>query len=164
MLHTYVVSDARIIATFGEDGGAIVEHVPRLECSEGRRLHSHGDETYTLEYIFDFGVADCPDPEAGQSVEARIVITGRHDNGFRMEIRGHAWIGYDNLGNVEGTFYTAPVIITEESFGPEEPEDDDGQTPEEFAKEQMRIFDEMTMPQQFQEATKRFPAPSDHND
>lgn len=161
MVHTYLIERARVVATLGDDGGAIVEQVERLECREGRVLHSHGDDTYILEYMFGFGVADAPEPDAGQSVEARIVISGQHTNGLRLEIRGPGWIGYDNLGNIEGCFTEAPVMITEESCGTEDDEEEvDEESIAEFARERIGLWDDFKMPEQFEHAALRFPKPS----
>jgi hypothetical protein len=120
MLHSYTIDDARIVATFGSDGGAILDQGITLEGEEGRQLHVHGNgpnepNDYTLEYSFRFSVAGAPAAEASESAYVRIVITGRHSSGHRIEIRGNGHIGYDDLGNIGGHFDDPPVVTTEES-------------------------------------------------
>lgn len=156
----FVLDDVRVIATFEYDGGAIVELVSKLECIEGRRFTMGGEcadresAAYLLEYHFSFGVADAPEPMAGQMAEARIVITGKHSNGKRVEIRGNGWIGYDNDGNIEGDFQRPPVMITEETEFPPIG-DDEEMSAEEFER---HLQAEYRMPRQFEDALVRVPA------
>lgn len=158
----FVLDDVRIIATFGHDGGAIVELVSKLECIEGRRFATGGEcadresAAYLLEYHFSFGVAGAPEPLAGQMAEARIVITGKHSNGKRIEIRGNGWVGYENDGNIEGVFESPPAMITEDTeFPPVEGEDGEEIDPQEFLEQIRRDY---RMPQQFEDALVRVPA------
>ncbi len=148
----FQITGARIVATLGSDGGAIVENLRRLHCSEGRLYSIEGTpegDRHQLEYVFSFSARDDGDPLAATSVSGRIVIAGRHTNGHRLEIRGHGWIGYDEAGNVEGRFDSPPVIITEDA-DPEADEYED-EVP------QVRRFPRFPMPPQFVQATVRVP-------
>jgi hypothetical protein len=158
----FVLRDVRVVATFSDDGGAIVELLEKLECSEGRHYIETGERadrklaTHILDYNFSFGVPGVPDPLAGQAALARVVITGTHTNGKRIELRGDGWIGYDNDGNIEGNFEQPPVMITEETHFPPNPD-----LHEMTAEELEAHFNaDYPMPKQFEDATVRVPAPS----
>jgi hypothetical protein len=162
----FILRDVRIVATFSDDGGAIVELLEKLQCIEGRRFTISGEcadrdaATYVLEYDFTFGVPDAPLPLASECAFARIVATGTHANGKRIEMRGGGWIGYNNDGNIEGHFEEPPVLITEATeFPPPEPEDE--WTEEEFHK---LLNGEFPRPQQFDDALVRVPEPSGSDD
>lgn len=119
------LSDVRVVATLGPDRGAIVETPARLLCSEGRLEtfnYRDGAHVGQLEYHFSFATHDEAEPYPSQSMEARIVIEGIHENSMRLEIRGDGWIGYDEIGRVEGHFYAAPVIVVDGEKTPENPE------------------------------------------
>jgi hypothetical protein len=145
----FELRDVRLVATFGHDGGAIVENLRSLTCAEGR-LYSYeardDRELHTLQYIFSFGALAESDPMASSSAGARIVITGRHRNGHQIEIRGNGWFGYDDQGNVEGMFDVPPVIITE---------DPDLIQFEDAKIEPHARFPEFPMPPQYTRATLR---------
>ena len=143
MVVEFELNSARIVATLGGDRGAIVENVPKLLCWEGRLFSIERREDgnlNTLEYRFGFSESEDADPMASEATMGRIVITGRHANGLELEIRGDGWIGYDDKGNVEGTFDSPPILIAE---------DDD---PEEVPDESSRQFPDFPMPPQFNKA------------
>lgn len=150
----FEIVGARIVATLGNDGGAIVEKVRRLHCSEGR-LYSYESrdegEVHSLDYAFSFSGGEEGDPLASRSVKGRIVIAGHHTNGHRLEIRGTGWIGYDEAGIVGGRFDAPPVIITDDCDP--EPQDVVSAEPEETGS----LFD-FPMPPQFLQATVRVPS------
>lgn len=158
LIAEFEIEDVRIVATLEHDGGALVELVDKLECREGRTYHVHpgsrvGDDyTYTLEYGFAFTACGATNPLASQSSEARIVITGHHTNGKRMEVRGNGWIGYDNEGTVEGCFDSPPAILTEETEFP--PSDEPEWTDEQIAA---HLRTDYPMPKQFLDALVRLP-------
>ena len=157
MLVEFDVEHARVVATLGHDGGALVENVRRLRCSEGRLYSfetSDERELHTLEYFFGFSACEEAEPYPSNSVPGRIVITGTHPNGRRLEIRGNGWVGYDEAGNVEGRFETPPVMITEDS----DPEDDVEAV---AGDRERRGAHDFPMPPQFVQATVRFPRASD---
>ena len=113
----FEVHRVRIVAMLGHDGGAIVENVRRLYCREGRVYvsdHSRKGEYHSLEYEFSFGVAKDSELQLSTAVPGRIVISGHHLNGRRIEIRGSGHIGYDQGGNIEGRFDSLPAILTED--------------------------------------------------
>lgn len=118
LMREFWLTDARIIATLGPERGALMEITPRLLCSEGRMwtLENRGDlegRAEQLEYGFVFACHEEAEPLPSEAVEGRIVITGTHPNGLNLEIRGDGWIGYDELGRVEGRFDQPPFIILE---------------------------------------------------
>lgn len=152
-------SNALVIATFGEDGGAIVDKLPRLFCNEGRlqsfRL-ADGSPLRQLGYAFWFTGRRGGDPLAYSVTAARVVITGTASNGLRVEIRGNGWIGYDVDGHLEGRFDFPPVIITEDDG----PEDDDGHLVAQ--KDPAKSIHGHPMPPHFTRATVRVPPLQDH--
>ena len=149
----FEIVGARIVATLGHDGGAIVEKVRRLYCSEGRlySCESRDDgELHSLDYAFSFSGTDEGEPVESRSVKGRIVIAGHHANGHRMEIRGTGWIGYDEAGVIGGCFDAPPVIIT----------DDCDPAPEGVVSaeaEEIGVIFDFPMPPQFLQATVRVP-------
>lgn len=159
MSFDFEIVGARIVATLGHDGGAIVEKVRRLFCSEGR-LYSYesrdNGELHSLEYHFSFSGTDEGEPIASRSVKGRIIISGHHANGHRMEIRGTGWIGYDEAGVVGGRFDEPPVIITDDC----DPELEDVVSAE---PEEIGVIFDFPMPPQFLQATVRVP-PSEWDD
>lgn len=116
-LWEFDLTKVRVVATLGHDRGAIVETLAKLTCWEGRLYtFSSGEDgpKNLLEYRFGFAVENDADPMASESTMGRIIITGTHPNGLAIEIRGDGWIGYDDKGNLEGTFDEPPVIICED--------------------------------------------------
>ena len=151
------LKDSRVVATFEDDGGAIVEMIERLEFTEGRSYSEHGNpeggpSVPILEYTCGFGVPDTPIPLGSEAAFARIVITGKHDNGKRIEIRGEGWVGYDNNGHIEGNFDDPPFMITQTTEFISSPSDPEPMTPEEFDR---HLKAEYPMPKQFQNAVLR---------
>lgn len=150
--YDFILSNVRIVATCGDDGGAIAENVPKLFCQEGR-LESYeateGQPLCLFEYNFHFGVSELSDPMASTSVKGRIVISGIFANGLQLEIRGDGWIGYDEKGQIEGAFHSPPVIIREDHEPGEEPD-------QPWGSATRRRFD-FEMPPQFNAANLRVP-------
>lgn len=109
----YVICQARIVAMV-KDRGAIVE-LGDFEFEEGRLAVEYGGEDADqhpplLEYTAAFRTLGAGMPDAGEAVEARIVIDGTCDDG-PIEIRGDGWFGYDDKGNVEGRFEPLPPTV-----------------------------------------------------
>lgn len=152
----FVIHDVRVVATLHESGGAIVELLEKLEYHEGRQYVTSGDEPpkHTLQYLCRLQIPESAEPLYSESAEARIVVTGKHDNGKRIEIRGDGWIGYDNEENLEVSFDNPPAMITEKTEM-HYPEGDD-MTPEEFRAHLNRNY---CMPKQFVDAVVRVPDP-----
>ena len=46
--------------------------------------------------------------------DAKIVVTGRHENGWRVALAGDGLIGRDNNGNLEAEFDRPPQIAADE--------------------------------------------------
>ena len=112
----FEIHRVRLVAMLGRDGGAIVENLRRLYCSEGRIYVSEGTrqgDLHSLEYDFTFSASMDGEPQLATAVPGRIVISGHHTNGRRIEIRGTGLLGYDEAGNIEGRFDTLPAIMTE---------------------------------------------------
>ncbi len=123
--YEFDLRDVELVATFGQDGGGLTERPAKLACTEGRLetyTYHQGKRLNRLEYHFGFAESDEPDPIASASSQARIVITGVHENGLSIEIRGNGWVGYDDKGNLEGRFDHPPIIITEDDDLEDEPE------------------------------------------
>lgn len=149
----FALEGVKVIATLGSDGGAIVENLRRLQCSESRHYAFEMLEDkaiHTFQYIFNFAESDDADPMASASVRGRIVIIGNHVSGHRLEIRGDGWIGYDDKGKLEGRFDVPPVIITDDwDIDADEAEYADEPAP--------RSILEFPMPPQFTQAIVRVP-------
>lgn len=157
-MREFVVENARVVATLGTDGGALVECLPKLHCAEGRlyTFQLVGNETLNaFEYVFTFHQDDEGDPMASQSVEARIVIEGMHTSGHRLEIRGNGWIGYDNNGKLEGRFDDPPVMLTDEWYDDLEAGGDESES------EPFTPVGHFDIPEQFARAMVRFPPVND---
>jgi hypothetical protein len=97
---TYVICQARIVAMV-KDRGAIVE-LGDFEFEEGRLAVEYGgvdadQHPPLLEYTAAFRTLGAGMSDAGEAVEARIVILGTCDDG-PIEIRGDGWFGYDDKG------------------------------------------------------------------
>lgn len=165
----FELKNARVVATLGDDGGAIVEQVPRLYFSEGRLVSfemPRGAALNLYEYNCHFGVMDEGDPMASSSSQARIVISGVFSNGLRLEIRGDGWIGYDDKGNLEGCFDSPPVMIreSEDPEGDEEAEREAAERAKEYvAGLPASMFDSLQMPPQYNQATVRVPPHHDES-
>ena len=153
---TFKINDARLVATFTEDRGAIVEEGLSLEFNEGRCYTwgtlGSGRTVSALEYHCDYYLADRGPPQAEQHVEARVVITGTHENGQAIELRGDGWVGYDERGGVSGTFIEPPSMLVDElDDEPDDPNDPTVLSAEEF---EARIRPEPTFPPQFMAAMR----------
>lgn len=145
-LWEFDLTKARVVATLGHDRGAIVENLAKLTCWEGRLYTFESGEDgplNLLEYRFGFSAEQEADPMASTSTMGRIVITGTHPNGLQIEIRGDGWIGYDDKGNLEGTFDDPPVIIAEDH------------DPEYSPREREYEFPDFPMPPQYNRARLR---------
>lgn len=153
----FELKNARVIATFGDDGGAIAETLPSLLCTEGRLVSTtyreEGEEIHRLEYCFSFAAAPDADPLASSSSFARVVICGTGRNGVQIEIRGDGWIGYDEKGNLEGRYDSPPVIITDDSDPEPYPET-------ELTHEDIMGGAEVPMPPHYRRAIRRVEGPS----
>ncbi len=139
---TYVIRQARIVAMV-KDRGAIVE-VGDFEFEEGRFAVEYGSEDADrypplLEYTAAFRTLGAGVPDAGEAMEARIVIDGTCDDG-PVEIRGDGWFGYDDKGNVEGRFEPLPPTIFLDFIPQDEaPQPDDGMSTDERVRWMMSI-------------------------
>lgn len=117
LIRETTIRQAHVVATLSRSGGAIVE-TGDIEFREGRQATIIGmgderDSQAALEYTCGFGKPGTPLPDASSSMEAYIVIDGKTDLGG-MEVRGHGYIGYENLGNFEGWFERPPTILLDE--------------------------------------------------
>lgn len=110
----FTLSDARIIA-LTDDGDTIVEEGLTLLISEGRsaafEYYGEERERHSLHYHLSFGVVGAPEPDASTWAESRIVITGNHESGVKLEISGNGFMGYEDHGLPEGNFDDPPSII-----------------------------------------------------
>ena len=125
--HNYNLTDARIVGILDRGGGAVVKTMPVLEIAEGRvpTLSSTkiDDHLAKLEYFLSFDEPCEGAPEAMVSYFAKIVITGTHPNGKRLEMRGRGWLGYDENSRIEGRFDKPPTFLVDpDDAYPEEEE------------------------------------------
>lgn len=115
--HLFEIRQARIVAVFGRDGGAIVEQLRCVKCREGRvyreGISKGGGAVQSLDYQFTFSSGEKLEPALTRTAQARIIITGHHSNGHWIELRGSGLIGYDAQGHIEGLLDPLPTIITE---------------------------------------------------
>lgn len=151
----FELTNVRVIATFGDDGGAISEAVPSLQCIEGRLATTsfHEDQPlHQLEYYFGFAARAEADPMASSSTFGRVVILGTGPSGVQIEIRGGGWIGFDEKGNLEGRFDDPPIIITDDS-DPEPYDDDETVT----TPDGIVIWENIPLPPQYKRAIRRVP-------
>lgn len=157
----FLIHDVRVVATLHENGGAIVELLEKVEYHEGRQYMTQSDEPpkHTLEYLCRLQVPGSADPLYSESANARIVVSGNHENGKRIEIRGDGWIGYDNEENLEVSFDSPPAMLTErtEMHYP----DCESMSEEEFREHMSRDYQ---MPKHFADALIRVPDPYEEND
>jgi hypothetical protein len=117
LANEFRLASARIVAMV-KNGGAVVEHAD-LTVHIGHRETSQSERNLEprcsyLEPFCDLYVADCPESQVAQMIEADLVVEGTHPNGLRLEMRGPGWIGYDNNGNVETSFEPVPAILIED--------------------------------------------------
>src|SRR5690242_14672822 len=89
---SYILKDVRIVAILAGKG-SIVEHVPELEIQEGRFItygayRGRGPSIASLEYGLLFTTPEAEPPDAAIGYEARIVISGKTEEGQRIDIRG----------------------------------------------------------------------------
>jgi hypothetical protein len=145
ILSEYRIVGARIVAII-KDGGALVETCD-LTIAEGRHprvLFPKEEEPVSLlAFETAFSVSDQPVGEAGESVEASIVITGTHQNGSAIEIRGDGWVGFNERGNVEGRFDSPPLMLVDEHLDA----DDDSEVPgKQMTEDEWRDWNARTQP------------------
>lgn len=111
---SYRIAGARVVALV--DGGGAVVVNGDVDCIEGRSPIAYAEvdalNPARLQYAFRFAVGEDREPDATVSVEAQIVIDGAHRDG-PVEIRGHGWIGYDELGRCSGWFEQPPTILVD---------------------------------------------------
>jgi hypothetical protein len=106
-------------------GGAVVD-TAQLRFTEGRRLEGRIDDGDYLGYHASFEVEGAQ-PLASESVRARVVISGIHESGVPIEVRGDGWFGYDDNGQPDGFFDHPPeiLIVTDDDHDDEVGADDD---------------------------------------
>lgn len=109
----FELTDARIIAMI-EDEPVIVEEGLTLLLSEGRSRswarELDGSELSKLEYHFQFAVVGEHEYESSSGQDGMIIITGKHECGASMEIKGEGYYGYDDKGRPEGSYDMPPEI------------------------------------------------------
>lgn len=103
------------VAAASERGPAFCEEGLSLRIVEGRRpqFRSAGDDDATKEiwgYELSIYVADGPEPSETTQVEAMISVAGWLDDGRPCRIHGKGFIGRDDHGQIEGSFFLPPRI------------------------------------------------------
>lgn len=126
--HKIVITQARVVATISDGGGAIVE-AGDIEFVEGRTGTLIGQGVNrecqaTLGYYCAFGRPGAPAPDASEATHAYVVIDGQSEFG-PIEIRGQGHIGYDDRGNLDGFFDANPEILLDDLPDPEGAGDED---------------------------------------
>ena len=162
MTAEFELRDARMVATLTYGGGAIVETGLHLIISEGRSLLWGGRGDATLEYRVEFEAAGKPPPEASEAAEGMIVIEGTHSNGLRLEIRGQGFVGYDDRGTIEGSFYDPPSMLVDDPGDEAEAEGEPEISEEAFGK---LMNNKPKLSQQYRKAVvgRRFPADAEQD-
>lgn len=102
-----------IIPTTGEIS---VHHDLDLIVEEGREeaLRDDGNHKPTpsaLEYFCRLTIADARPFESWSGIDAKIVVSGRHETGCPITLAGDGSIGRDDNGNIEAMFETPPQIL-----------------------------------------------------
>lgn len=102
-----------------ESEGMIAKHGMTILVEEGRAevrrdLENADSTTAALEYFCRVTVAGAPAPDSWSGTEAKIVVTGLHENGWRVTLAGDGLIGQDNNGNLEAEFDRPPQIAVDE--------------------------------------------------
>jgi len=109
----FTLTDARIIAMI-EDEPVIVEDGLTLLLSEGRSRswarQLDGSELSKLEYHFQFVVVGDHEYESSSGQDGVIIITGKHECGALLEVKGEGYYGYDEKGRPEGSYDVPPEI------------------------------------------------------
>jgi hypothetical protein len=157
----YKITGGRIVALL-EGGGAVVEQHD-LTFSEGRSqvVYTNGAEEteYSLEYRASFEVTGSATPYAADETPAFIVLTGVHESGNRMEVRGKGLFGYDDKGSPSGHFEEPPIIIVDDI-----PDDPTGPHDENYSVERWLEHMENVHPQpsdEYRRALRGAPRSSD---
>ncbi|MXO73586.1 hypothetical protein [Alteraurantiacibacter buctensis] len=106
--------DARVAAT-SERGPAYCEQGLSLRIVEGRRpcLYAEDNDGNTQEmwgYELNIYVANGPEPSETKQVEATVSVAGWLDDGRPCRIHGKGFIGRDNHGQIEASFFVPPRI------------------------------------------------------
>lgn len=112
------ILDAQLTA-IPESEGMIAQHGMTILVEEGRAevrrdLENADSTAAALEYFCRATVAGAPAPDSWSGTDAKIVVTGRHENGWRVALAGDGLIGRDNNGNLEAEFDRPPQIAVDE--------------------------------------------------
>lgn len=115
------VRNAQITA-IPEDAPVIVEHGLSLVVEEGR-FHSLNvdddgrDAPSTLRYMCFVNTDGAGETDSWSGIDARIVITGVHENGSPITITGMGFIGKTDKGATELSFEEQPEIVVIDQEG-----------------------------------------------
>jgi hypothetical protein len=117
------------------DGVPITRSGLTLRILEGRGEQLHPSEEpdkylTVLAYELAFSEADAKESDNSEQSEGAIVLAGSMSDGRPCKIWGDGYIGEDNLGQIEGSFWKAPrieLIQPEEPFASLSPDDEPGE-------------------------------------
>ena len=102
-------------AAISERGPVYCERGIDLLIAEGRHEQLHpqdgtDDLKEVWEYQLNFYVLDCETPDSSKTTESMIALVGELKDGRPCKIMGVGYIGRDDLGQIEGTFFKPPQI------------------------------------------------------
>ncbi|NCP20307.1 MAG: hypothetical protein GW855_14270 [Erythrobacter sp.] len=104
------------------DGEVFVRHDLSLTVQEGRFEHLSEDEQgqptpSRLCYGCTIRISGAASPDYWSGTDMQIVVTGTHQNGWRITIVGQGAIGFDDAGSVGIEFDQAPTMTVYEKEG-----------------------------------------------
>lgn len=112
---TWHLSDANISAV-GTTGEVFALSGLNLTIVEGRhiQLHPMDDDANEMREVWDyqlnFYVKDGDEPNNSRQSECRVGILGSLQDGRRLKIVGNGYVGRDDLGQIEGSFFSPPLM------------------------------------------------------
>lgn len=112
------IADAQITGT-QPDGELLVRHGLALIVQEGRYETLVDDEAgrpapSLLAYGCFVTLAGADEAGSWSGTDMQIVITGTHENGWRITIAGLGALGYDDKGSLEVQFDVPPSMAVHE--------------------------------------------------
>ncbi len=112
------ITQAQVTATTAET--LLVRHGLDLTVEEGRYENLEDDEAgqpapSSLRYDCTVRLTDAGNLESWSGTEMQVVITGSHENGWRITIAGLGAVGYADPGGLEINFEKSPRMSIHEA-------------------------------------------------
>lgn len=119
---TWDMRDVTITAV-GHRGAVFNERSLQLRFCEGRHHELHPNDDYPedetlcdlLSYEMRFWIKDGKDPDNARQSECKVGIIGTMSDGRQWKIHGDGYVGRDNHGQIEGSFFTPPRMELSEA-------------------------------------------------